>query len=228
MTSAHKVLQMHNVSKEYRQGGKILPVLYDISVSFNTAQSYAITGVSGSGKSTLLHVLGALDSPTTGTVTFNGHPVHTMKSFAKNRFLNVEVGFIFQFHYLVKELTVFENVMFMGLVHGHTKKNCQSRAEHLLELVGLHSKKNTYPTYLSGGEQQRIALARALFNKPAFLLADEPTGNLDAENASRVVDILFSAQQEWGMGIVMCSHDPSVYNRMGIVYKMHEGSLIVR
>jgi lipoprotein-releasing system ATP-binding protein len=228
MTTAHKVLQMHHVYKNYRQGGKILPVLNDISVSFNTAHSYAVTGVSGSGKSTLLHVLGSLDIPTSGTVTFNSHSIQTMKPSAKNQFLNTQIGFVFQFHYLVKELCVFENIMFMGMVRGESKKKCRVRAEHLLELVGLFNKKTAYPTQLSGGEQQRVAIARALFNKPAFLLADEPTGNLDADNAARIVDILFSAQQEWGMGIIICSHDPAVFNRMGMVYKMHEGSLIVR
>jgi lipoprotein-releasing system ATP-binding protein len=221
----HDELTLRNVHKEYVQGGRILPVLQGISTTFQQGASYAITGVSGSGKSTLLHVLGGLDQPTSGSVNFNGKDLAFMRSKQKDLFHNRSIGFVFQFHYLVKELTAQENIMMMGLVKGESYAHCQQRAQHLLAMVGLHEKPDAYPTQLSGGEQQRVAIARALFNKPSFLLADEPTGNLDAGNAQQVVDLCLAAQQEWGMGIVVCTHDSAVYNRMGTVLKLHNGLL---
>lgn len=219
------ILSLHNVCKEYQQGSRVIQVLNNVDGTFLHNQSYAITGVSGSGKSTLLHLLGGLDTPTSGSVAFNKADLARMNSAHKDSFLNRSIGFVFQFHYLVKELTVRENIMFAGMVKGDGKKQCMRRSDHLLELVGLTSKADAYTTQLSGGEQQRVAIARALFNRPAFLLADEPTGNLDAQNAQAIVDIFFAAQQEWGMGMIICSHDSAVYSRMATIYKMHDGKL---
>lgn len=221
------VLALHAVSKEYLQGGRVLPVLHNVSVSFTQGNAYAVTGVSGSGKSTLLHLLGGLDTPSSGTVTFNTKNIATMRASHKNTFLNHSIGFVFQFHYLIKELSVHENVMMMGLIKGESRKQCTARADHLLSMVGLIDKARAFPTQLSGGEQQRVAIARALFNKPSFLLADEPTGNLDTGNAQQVVDLFLAAQQEWGMGIVVCTHDSAVHSRMSTVFRLFEGSLVV-
>jgi lipoprotein-releasing system ATP-binding protein len=217
------VLTLDNVHKEYEQGGKRLPVLQGISASFRQGSSYAITGVSGSGKSTLLHILGGLDTPTAGTVAVNGKDFTHFRPAHKNAFLNRSIGFVFQFHYLIKELTACENIMLPGLLKGDSRKQCRHRAEELLALVGLQERAHFYPTQLSGGEQQRIAIARALCNKPSFLLADEPTGNLDVDNVHQVVDLFFAAQQEWGMGIIVCTHDSAVYGRMKTIYKLYEG-----
>jgi len=220
------ILHASAVCKAYEQGGKDLHVLNGVNVTFEQGLSYAITGVSGSGKSTLLHVLGGLDTPTSGAVLFNGKDIAKLRPSHKNLFLNRHIGFVFQFHYLIRELTVRENIMMMGLIKGEPRSACSKRAEHLLALVGLTEKALSYPTQLSGGEQQRVAIARALFNKPSFLLADEPTGNLDAGNAQLMVDLFFAAQQEWGMGIIVCTHDNAVYDRMHTVYHLSQGVLV--
>lgn len=227
MTEKHDIIELVNVSKSYEQGEKILPVLHNISGSFVQAKSYAITGVSGSGKSTLLHVLGGVDNPTAGSVIFNGKDIARYSQAHKTMFLNRHIGFVFQFHYLVKELTVAENIMLPGIIRGESKKASMNRVMQLLAMVGLEPKIYAYPSQLSGGEQQRVAIARALFNKPSFLLADEPTGNLDAENVSRIVDLFIAAQQEWGMAIVVCTHDAAVYNRMHTVWRLSNGSLVL-
>jgi ABC-type lipoprotein export system ATPase subunit len=215
-----------NVFKNFGDDDKICHVLRGVSVEFGNGVSYAIRGVSGSGKSTLMHILGGLDVPSDGTVTFNGKDIYKLKQREKEIYLNQTMGFVFQFHYLVKELTVLENVMLVGLVKGESKKKCRIRAFELLEIMGLLGKESNYPGELSGGEQQRVSIARAIFNKPSFLLADEPTGNLDSDNAKNVVDLMIKAKDEWGMGVVICSHDPDVYNRMEVVYTLHDGLLV--
>jgi lipoprotein-releasing system ATP-binding protein len=221
-------LALHGVYKNYEQGGLLVPVLKGVDAVFKQGSSYAITGVSGSGKSTLLHVTGGLDVPSSGCVTFNAKNFDQFRTSHKSSFLNLHIGFVFQFHYLIKELTVRENVMMPGLIKGESRRACRARAEQLLKLIGLSERAAFYPPQLSGGEQQRVAIARALFNRPSFLLADEPTGNLDAENAQMVVDLFFAGQKEWNMGIVICTHDSAVYRRMETVYRLYDGMLIVR
>lgn len=225
MTAKEDILVLHNVHKTYQQGRQEIHVLQGLNAMFEQGNSYAIIGVSGSGKSTLLHILSGLDCPTQGTVKFNQTDVSTFSTTARRAFLNHTIGFVFQFHYLVKELTVAENVMLPGLIRGQRHSDCRKRAEHLLAMVGLEDKADCFPTQLSGGQQQRVAIARALFNRPSFLLADEPTGDLDAETAQSIVDLFFAAQQEWGMGIVLCSHDDSVFKRMNNLYHLHKGLL---
>ncbi len=222
------ILALHGVYKNYEQGGVLVPVLKGVDGTFHQGCSYAITGVSGSGKSTLLHVLGGLDVPSSGSVTFNAKNFDQFRTSHKNSFLNLHIGFVFQFHYLIRELTVRENVMMPGLIKGESRRACRTRAEQLLKLIGLSERADFYPPQLSGGEQQRVAIARALFNKPSFLLADEPTGNLDAENAQMVVDLFCAGQKEWNMGIVICTHDSAVYGRMETVYRLYEGTLVAR
>ena len=214
-----------NIYKDFGHGNKVNHVLKGISIEFNKNATYAIKGVSGSGKSTLMHILGGLDNPTKGFVTFNEQDIYKLSPHKKESFLNQMVGFVFQFHYLIKELTVLENIMLIGLVRGESKKACLHRANELLQLMGLSGKENKYPGQLSGGEQQRVSIARAIFNKPSFLLADEPTGNLDIDNAQNAVNLLLKAKDEWKMGIIICSHDPNVYNKMDIVYTLHDGLL---
>jgi ABC-type lipoprotein export system ATPase subunit len=215
-----------NILRNFGNNDKISHVLKGVSAEFCNGASYAIKGVSGSGKSTFMHILGGLDVPSGGTVTFNDKNIYLLKQREKEKYLNQSMGFVFQFHYLVKELTVIENIMLVGLVKGEPKKKCRTRALELLETMGLLGKENSYPGELSGGEQQRVSIARAIFNKPSFLLADEPTGNLDSDNAHNVVDLILKAKSEWGMGVVICSHDPDVYNRMEIVYTLHDGLLV--
>lgn len=215
-----------NIYKDFGKDDKISHVLKGVSVEFRKGMAYAIKGVSGSGKSTFMHILGGLDAPSGGTVTFNEKDIYKLKQSEKEKFLNRTMGFVFQFHYLIKELSVLENIMLVGLVKGENNTKCRARAFELLQNMGLTGKENSYPGELSGGEQQRVSIARAIFNKPSFLLADEPTGNLDSDNAKNVVDLILKAREEWGMGVIICSHDPDVYTRMEVVYTLHDGLLV--
>ena len=221
MSDRAKNLALNMVKKSYGPSGKTVTVFEGVSCVFQQGQTYAIHGVSGSGKSTLLHLLGGLDKPTAGTVLLDDKNIAALG----RAFLQDTIGFVFQAHYLVNELLVIENIMLPGLAKGLARQYCQERASELLALVGLADKAQALPTQLSGGQQQRVAIARALFNKPAFLLADEPTGSLDADNAQLVVDIILAANKAWGMGVVICSHDAAVYNRMDHVFFLDHGVL---
>lgn len=218
-------LIIKNVKKSFEQGDERLDVLRGVSAEFEKGKTYSIVGVSGSGKSTLMHILGGLDFPDSGEVFFNDENIAKFKQSKKEKFLNQKLGFVFQFHYLIKELTVLENIIMMGLIKGDSKKDCEKRGRELLEKTGLIEKINNYPTQLSGGELQRVSILRAIFNKPEFLLADEPTGDLDAQNAADIIDLLLKEQEEYGMGIVLCSHDKNVYGKMETILKLHNGIL---
>jgi lipoprotein-releasing system ATP-binding protein len=221
MSDFLKKLALKSVGKIYSTAGRAFPVFENVSCAFQEGKTYAIRGVSGSGKSTLLHLLGGLDKPTAGDVVLDDESIVKLG----RDFLQNTIGFVFQTHYLVNELPVIENIMLPGQVKGLSAAACKERAEELLHLIGLADKAQVFPPQLSGGQQQRVAVARALFNKPTFLLADEPTGNLDADNAQRVVDILLEANKAWGMGVIICSHDAAVYNRMEYVYLLDHGIL---
>jgi lipoprotein-releasing system ATP-binding protein len=213
-------IELFNVFKHFFQGEEKLQVINNLNTIFTQGETYSITGVSGSGKSTLLHIIGGLEAPSSGHISFNGQNIYSFSRAQKTLFLQ-NIGFVFQFHYLIKELSVIENIMLPGLVKKESYKKCKARARELLLSMGVQNKANEYTTYLSGGEQQRVSIARALFNKPSFLLADEPTGSLDEDNAQIIINILLNAQKEWGMGIILCSHDPDIYNKMSIVYRLH-------
>lgn len=226
-----QTLSTVNVRKKFYQGGKELEVLSGISQTFERGKSYGIVGVSGSGKSTFMHILGGLDAPTSGQVRLFGQPLHSnyigAKKTAQHLLRNEHLGFVFQFHYLVKELSVIENVMLPGLIGGMSRMDALVRAHDLLDFVGLGDKADGYPVALSGGEQQRVSIIRAMFNKPAFLIADEPTGNLDEGNAELAVKLLLDGCKLWEMGLILCSHDRHVYERMDRVLRMQHGVLSI-
>jgi len=225
MSKQFSVLEAKNVHKTFVQAGNKIHVLQGITKKFEQGQSYAITGASGSGKSTLLHVLGGLDTPTKGAVFFNDNELTKLRDDKKEKLLNSSLGFVFQFHYLINELTVLENIMLMGLIDKKPHEECMEQAKKLLEHVGLTNKADSHPYKLSGGEQQRVSILRALFNKPDFLLADEPTGNLDAQNAKQIIDFFLQCQQEWNLGIILCSHDQAVTQRMNHIFSLEQGRL---
>ncbi|MCB9493701.1 MAG: ABC transporter ATP-binding protein [Epsilonproteobacteria bacterium] len=225
--SEKRNLSLADVSKEFGQGMQAQQVLKNISMSYEQGVSYAVVGVSGSGKSTLLHLLGGLDQPTTGVVSFGDCNLETMSAKQKSQFLNTSIGFVFQFHYLLKELSVIENIMLPGMCKGQQQRDVYSHACELLDFVGLLERKDENPTNLSGGQQQRVAVVRALINKPAFVLADEPTGNLDADNAAKIVDLFLHAQKRWNIGIIVCSHDNAVYGKMQTLHRLENGHLFL-
>jgi len=224
-TFSHFIAQ--NITKTFGQGSKRQVVLDDISLTCRQGQSYAITGVSGSGKSTLLHILGGLEAPTSGKVECDGRNIFKCHEQSRSVFLNSTVGFVFQFHYLINELTVLENIMLPGRIAGKGLSECRERAIFLLSELGLAEKAASHPYELSGGQQQRVSIMRALFNKPSFILADEPTGNLDAYTAQEVLDLFMTCHKEWGLGLIVSSHDPSVFNSMNTIYTLQDGSLFL-
>lgn len=218
-------LAAHDIKKTYIQGTNQLSILKGVSVQFEQGKSYAITGPSGSGKSTLIHLLAGLDVPTHGTVTFDSVDINTLSPAHKKTFLASSLGLVFQLPYLIPEFSVLENVMLKGIITGLSIENLKNQAMELLDKVQLAHKAESNPYSLSGGEQQRVALARALFNKPSFLLADEPTGNLDVPTGKVIVELLLSCQAQWGMGVIVSSHDEYVSQRMAQVLHLQNGIL---
>lgn len=220
-------LVAQGISKWFIQGGKELTVLNDVSVTFAQGATYGIKGVSGSGKSTMLHILAGLDAPSKGAVLLDAVAFSDMSDAHLMRVRNEQLGLVFQQPYLIKELSVIENIMMPQLIGGTTYEEAHMYATSLLQRVGLHEKSEALPSSLSGGQQQRIAIMRALSNKPLFLLADEPTGNLDEKTGAQIVDFLLECHAEWGMGMIISSHDPYLAQKMGTVYTLHDGRLSV-
>jgi putative ABC transport system ATP-binding protein/lipoprotein-releasing system ATP-binding protein len=182
-------------------------ILTDVSLSIQDGEFVALTGKSGSGKSTLLYILSSLDSATEGHIEMSGHNVTQMKAEELNRFRNEKMGFVFQFHYLLAELTAIENVL-MPAKRTRLESRCRERAEKILDEFGLGKKLHRLPRQLSGGEQQRVAIARALVMEPQYLFADEPTGSLDSTSGEKVMNIMREANKKMGTTIIMVTHDP--------------------
>lgn len=218
-------LTVKDLHKSFANGKQELVVLRGVTVNFEPQASFAIMGASGSGKSTFMHILAGLDTPSSGAVYFNGVDIHAMDHKRRTLFLQQSIGLVFQLPYLIKELSVLENVIIRGLIAGLDAQETKSRADYFLDLMGLSDKKLSNPAQLSGGQQQRVALARAMMTKPSFLLADEPTGNLDEHTGNGIVDLLMACQQEWGMTIIVSTHDRYLANRMKYVYRLKDGLL---
>lgn len=200
------LLEIKNVSKSFNMKGSTLQVINNFNFTAEKGDLIALTGPSGAGKSTLLHIIGGLDKPTEGSVIFNNIDIYNMKETELNIYRGKNMGFVFQFHYLLDDFTAFENIMTPMLIHNVPKGEAEKRAEDLIKNVELYERRNHYPSELSGGEQQRIAVARALSNKPEIILADEPTGNLDKANSLAVLDIL-KQQSESGVCVIIVTHD---------------------
>ena len=220
------LLSARGVRKRYTMDKSLsLEVLKGIDLDINRGQILAVVGHSGAGKSTLLHILGALDRPTEGEVILDGQAVSAMNSDALARFRNRTVGFIYQFHHLLPEFTALENVMMPGLIaHSHLKE-LKAKAESLLEDVGLTNRLSHRPSELSGGEQQRVAFARALVNDPQLILADEPSGNLDLSNSQALHDLMWTVMRERGMTFVVVTHDRELARRADRTITLSDGSI---
>jgi len=220
------VLEATGVTKGYRGGdGSLLRILDGVDLTVVPGEMVAVVGASGAGKSTLLHVLGALDQPDTGTVQVVGRPTVGLSDPALAALRNVSIGFVFQFHHLLREFSALENVMMPLRIAGVAPSEARERAAALLERVGLAARQSHRPAELSGGEQQRTAVARALAARPALLLADEPSGNLDVHNAERLHDLLAELTRETGVGVVVVTHNRSLAARASRVLQLAEGRL---
>ena len=221
------VLEAIDVVKEYRSGdGSILRILDGTSLRIMRGEMVAIIGESGAGKSTLLHILGALDQPSSGEVRIAGRAVHAGSEELLADVRNKSIGFVFQFHHLLREFTALENVMMPLLIAGKSTSLVRSRAMALLDTVGLSARADHLPSALSGGEQQRVAVARALAPEPALLLADEPSGNLDRGNAERLHEIFSTLASAHGVGVVVVTHNQALAARADRVLLLDAGRVV--
>ncbi|MCJ7640406.1 MAG: ABC transporter ATP-binding protein [Desulfobacterales bacterium] len=207
-------IQVHQLFKTYGNGAKRVEVLKGIDLAVSQGERVAIVGASGVGKTTLLHILGTLDQPTSGRVFYEGEDVFTLDERALALFRNREIGFVFQFHHLLPEFSALENTLMPCLIQGLSKKEAAFRAETILTAVGLKDRLLHKPGELSGGEQQRVAVARAMVLEPKVLLGDEPTGNLDTRTGESVFDLLQELNQVKGLTLIVVTHNPALASRM--------------
>jgi lipoprotein-releasing system ATP-binding protein len=201
------LLSVRGLQKSFVEGGQEIHVLRGVSLELAEGERIAVVGESGVGKSTLLHVLGTLDRPTAGEILYCGKPLPLDDEAALSQFRNREIGFVFQFHYLLPDFTALENVMFPSLIQGVAMGQARAEAEQLLDAVGLKDRKNHRPGKLSGGEQQRVAVARSVVLRPKLILADEPTGSLDVRIGEEVQDLLFRLNEKNGVALIIATHN---------------------
>lgn len=220
------LVDVRELRKSYRTGSEDLEVLRGLDLRIETGTTLAITGESGSGKSTLLNILGGLDAADAGSVRVGGLDLGTLDERSLAAYRNRSIGFVFQFHYLLKDFTALENVALPALVAGKQKRAAFERAGSLLSELRLEARAGHYPSELSGGERQRVAVARALMNDPDLVLADEPTGNLDPANSRAVVDLMFSAVEHFGKTLVVVTHDRAIADRAAVSLHLDAGSFV--
>ena len=223
--TADSVIRADKLGKTYAEGKLHTPVFDGLDVAIAPGETVAILGVSGAGKSTLLHLLGGLDTPTSGEVYVSGQKMSALSNAARGQLRNKALGFVYQFHHLLPEFTALENVMLPVLLGGADVNEANARAKELLESVGLGHRLAHKPGELSGGERQRAAVARALVNKPACVLGDEPTGNLDEKTAATVFDLMLELNRARRTSLVLVTHDRRLARRLDRVLELHEGKL---
>ncbi|MGI9272926.1 MAG: lipoprotein-releasing ABC transporter ATP-binding protein LolD [Woeseiaceae bacterium] len=225
MTDTDAVLQCRSVARRFSEGGSVLEVLRDVDLSVRPAERVAIVGSSGSGKTTLLQILGGLDDPDDGEVFVGGQAMHGGNELSKGELRNRYIGFVYQFHHLLPEFTAEENVAMPLLIRREQKSSALEKARELLSRVGLGERLTHKPGELSGGERQRAAVARALIARPQLVLADEPTGNLDAGNGEHVMQLMLELNQEMQTSLVIVTHDMSIAKRMDRILELENGQL---
>ncbi|MGB0937724.1 MAG: lipoprotein-releasing ABC transporter ATP-binding protein LolD [Colwellia sp.] len=220
------VLHCKNLSKSYQQGDIQTNVLLDLNLTVKKAELLAIVGSSGCGKSTFLHLAGALDKPSQGDVYINGIDIHKLSDKERAAFRNKNIGFIYQFHHLMMEFSALENVAMPLLIKGEKPKVAQLAAQQILEEVGLGHRVSHRPSELSGGERQRVAIARAMVTKPALILADEPTGNLDSDTAEQIYQLIRHLNKTVETSFVVVTHDLILANKLDRQLTLSQGKLM--
>jgi lipoprotein-releasing system ATP-binding protein len=219
------LLQARNLCKSFQDTSAEIRVLSGLDLDLEEGERLAIVGESGVGKSTLLHILGTLDRPTSGQVLYRGKDMSGLDDDALSEFRNRDVGFVFQFHYLLPDFNALENVMLPALIQGWEWEKGRTAALRLLEKVGLKDRINHRPGKLSGGEQQRVAVARSVILEPKLVLADEPTGDLDARTGADVQDLLFRLNEEAGIALIVATHNRGFAEKIGRQMELREGRL---
>lgn len=219
------IVTIENLEKKYISKSENLTVLSNLNLQIAAGSKIVIVGESGSGKSTLLNIIGGIDKATSGTVKAGDWNVSELSEAELSEYRSKYLGLIFQFHYLLKDFTALENVYMPALIAGVPKKEAVERAERLLDDVGIADRKNHLPSEMSGGERQRVAVARALINNPELILADEPTGNLDPANAEKIGDLLFSMVEKYKKTLILVTHDVKLAAKGDVQYRIVEGSL---
>ena len=219
------LIQVENLHKSFLEGGKEIHVLQGLDLQLGEGERIAIVGDSGVGKSTLLHILGTLDHPTSGRVVFRGRDLSELSDEEISHFRNQEIGFVFQFHYLLPDFSALENIMLPALIRGWERERACESAVRLLEMVGLKDRAAHRPGKLSGGEQQRVAVARSLILEPKLILADEPTGDLDPHTGAEVEKLLLRLNSEKGLGLVIATHNQQLAGKIGRSVELRDGRL---
>jgi lipoprotein-releasing system ATP-binding protein len=218
-----KLIEVKDLTKSYISAASELQVLKGISFQIDQGEAVCLLGASGAGKSTLLQIIGTLDKPSSGQVYFDGTDIFSLNDEALAEFRNKKMGFVFQFHHLIFELSAIENVMLPALIAGESREKCYAEALHWMNFMGLGERADHFPNQLSGGELQRVAIARALIRKPEVLFADEPTGNLDSENSQKIQDLFFELKERLGLTLIVVTHDLAFAGKFPRVFKVKDG-----
>lgn len=227
MNITKEVLRLENINKSYKQNEEFLDIIRDSSLSVKQKETVSFVGPSGSGKTTLLQICGLLDNPTSGNVFINGKNINNINDFEKTIIRRNNIGFIFQFHHLLPEFSILENVMLPAFIKCEDKKHIiKDKAKTILNDLGLSSKVNNRPYQLSGGERQRVAIARAIINNPSIILADEPTGNLDPENADIVFNLLLKIVHDYGSSLLMVTHNIDLAKKLDKIITIRNKKII--
>lgn len=222
---SNPILKVQNLHKSFKEGKGTLEVLKDVNIDIHPGEIVALVGASGAGKSTLLHICGLLETPTTGSVTLKGVETTTQSERTRTKMRLEDIGFVYQFHHLLPEFTALENVSMPQLIAGKSQKNADAHAKDLIARIGLSNRITHLPSEMSGGEQQRIAIARAMANNPKLLLADEPTGNLDSKTADMVFAELVDFIRKDNIGALIATHNPDLAQRMDRVITVVDGKI---
>lgn len=222
----NNIIEIKDLEKTYVSKGESLTVLKDLSFSIEEGTRTAIVGSSGNGKSTLLNIISGIDTATSGFVKVGKYELSKMTEKDLCKYRSEFIGLVFQFHYLLKDFTALENIFLPAYMAGKNKKIAMEKAESLLQDIGLYERKNHLPSELSGGERQRVAVARSLINDPKIILADEPTGNLDPENAALISDLLYGVSEKYSKTLVLVTHDKEVAKKAQIIYRLQDKQVV--